>query len=58
MVAFGRVLVLVVPFGRLGVRVFFGRIAQEKSILGDVILSVVAFGGGCIVAATFKKLII
>jgi hypothetical protein len=52
MVAFGRILVLVVTFGSLGGGVCFGKITQEKLILGDFI------DAGCIVAATFKEVIL
>jgi hypothetical protein len=48
LVAFGRILVLVVAFGSLGVGVCFGRITQEKLILGDFI------DVGCIVCIYFQ----
>jgi hypothetical protein len=57
LLAFRRVLVLAIAFGRLGIGVFFGRIAQEKLILEDL-NDVIAFGGGHIAAAAFKELIL
>jgi hypothetical protein len=62
MVINGKILVLVYAFGGHGIGVFFGgvffgMVAWEKSILRDVV-NVVTFGGGYLVVATCKELIL